>query len=113
MAAKIEQGKSQPKAQRLQDTAEALGIQLFDLMPDSDNNMICLINEGGLKQGHNFYSGSQAVMMELERLRLKMEHLSGQLPYKDNLPEKRVKELAMDKEVDNGLIAALKNQLVK
>lgn len=104
--AKIEQGKSQPNVQRLQDIAEALGIQLFDLMPDSDNNMICLINEGSLKQGHNFYSGSQAVMMEVEQLRLKMEHLSSQLSYKDNLLEQQARELAMA----NELIAALKKQ---
>lgn len=83
-----------------------LGIQLFDLMPDSDNNMICLINECSLKQGHNFYSGSQAVMMELEQLRLKMEHLSSQLSYKDNLLEQQARELAMA----NELIAALKKQ---
>ena len=49
--AKIEQGKSQPNVQRPQGIAKALGMQLFDLMPDSGNNMICLINEGSLKQG--------------------------------------------------------------
>lgn len=81
--AKIEQGKSSPNLQRLQAIADVLGIEMVDLMPDSDNNMICLINEGDLRQGHNFYSGSQAMMIEVERLQVMQQNTEALLAQKD------------------------------
>ncbi|KPN72796.1 helix-turn-helix transcriptional regulator [Neisseria sp. Dent CA1/247] len=97
--AKIEQGKSQPNVQRLKSIADVLGIDLFDLMPDDDNNMICLINEGDLKQGHNFYNGNHGLVMEIEKLQLQLQHASSLLAEKELMIEQLKSRVEMQQEM--------------
>lgn len=97
--AKIEQGKSQPNVQRLKSIADVLGIDLFDLMPDNDNNMICLINEGNLKQGHNFYNGNHGLVMEIEKLQLQLSHASSLLAEKELMIEQLKSRVEMQQEM--------------
>lgn len=103
--AKIEQGKTNPNLERLLAIADVLGVEMIDLMPDSDNNMICLINEGDLRQGHSFYNGNQGLLMEVEKLQLQLQHAKALLDEKDLI----INQLKSSLRIQQEMLELIKN----
>lgn len=64
---KIERGESRPSVDRLQQIAETLGVQLNELLPSNDGNIVFMINEGDNYHGSFYNSGD--VSVELEKLK--------------------------------------------
>ena len=77
---KIERGETKVNIQRIQQIAEVLNINVFDLIPQSDGH-VCLINEGNNYQGT---FSDQAY--EVDKLNLIIQH-------KDELLAQQTKEL--------------------
>ena len=77
---KIERGETKVNIQRLQQIAEVLNINVFDLIPQSDGH-VCLINEGNNYQGTFSYQA-----YEVDKLNLIIQH-------KDELLAQQTKEL--------------------
>ncbi len=77
---KIERGETKVNLQRLQQIAEVLNINIFDLIPQREGH-VCLINEGNNYQG-TFSDQSH----EVDKLNLIIQ-------YKDELLAQQAKEL--------------------
>lgn len=77
---KIERGETKVNLQRLQQIAEVLNINIFDLIPQREGH-VCLINEGNNYQG-TFSDQSH----EVDKLNLIIQH-------KDELLAQQAKEL--------------------
>ena len=77
---KIERGETNVNIERLQQIAEVLNINIFDLIPQREGH-ICLINEGNNYQG--IFSDQSH---EIDKLNLILQH-------KNELLAQQVKEL--------------------
>ena len=77
---KIERGETKVNLQRLQQIAEVLNINIFDLIPQREGH-VCLINEGNNYQG-TFSDQSH-----------KVDKLNLIIQYKDELLAQQAKEL--------------------
>lgn len=82
---KIERGETKVNLQRLQQIAEVLNINVFDLIPQNDGE-ICLINHEGNNYQGTFSNTPFDVTSEIEKLKLIIQH-------KDELLAQQAKEL--------------------
>lgn len=83
--AKIERGGTKMNLPQLEKIADILGIGLLELLRSSESNLVCHISEGDNNQGHNYYSGSQDLIVEVEKLKLSLQHKSELLDQKDRI----------------------------
>lgn len=81
--AKLERGQTQLHLARLQELANIFGIDPIELLQSSESNLVCQITEGDHNQGHNYYSGDQGLIMEVEKLKLQLENRDSLLVQKD------------------------------
>lgn len=92
--AKIERGKRRLDIPKLEQIAAVFGIDIVDLM-EVDKSVVCLINENDLKQGviclinknslnnNTYYSGTEELLHEIDRLKLMLSHKDELLQQKD------------------------------
>lgn len=82
---KIERGETKLNIQRLQQIAEVLNINMFDLLPQNEGS-ICLINQEGNNYQGTFSNMPLDASHEIEKLKLIIQH-------KDELLAQQAKEL--------------------
>ncbi len=82
---KIERGETKVNIQRLQQIAEVLNINIFDLIPQNDGG-ICLINHEGNNYQGTFSNMPFDMSNEIDKLNLIIQH-------KDELLAQQAKEL--------------------
>ena len=85
--AKIERGETRLQYDKLVQIAQIFNVSLSDLV-DNDKGVIFFMNKNGNNTSANYYSGDHSIMFEIEKLKLQLIH-------KNELLEKKEKELEM------------------
>lgn len=80
---KIERGETRLNIDRLQQIADVLEVNVFDLMPNKENNIIYELN-GGYNNFQGTYYVNDKSQTEIERLQLIISHKDELLAQKDD-----------------------------
>lgn len=83
--AKIERGETRLQYDKLVQIAQIFNMNLSDLV-DSDKGVIFFMNENGDNTSANYYGTNDAIIFEIEKLKLQISH-------KDELLIQKEKEL--------------------
>lgn len=83
--AKIERGETRLQYDKLVQIAQIFNINLSDLV-DDNRGFIFLLNENGNNTSTNYYGNNDALIIEVEKLKLQLAH-------KDELLMQKEKEL--------------------
>lgn len=97
--AKLERGQTQLHLARLQELANIFGIDPIELLQSSESNLVCQITEGDHNQGHNYYSGNQDLIMEVEKLKLQLENRDNLITQKNLIIEQLEARVKMQQEM--------------
>lgn len=124
---KIERGKRRLDIPKLEQIAEALGMDLADLITaDTDNvyiarqnrlkdfqdlkqSVVCLINKDSPSH-HNYYNGAEELLQEIKTLKQQLAHQNEIMVQKQQYFDERI--AAQQREIDllRDLVATLKLQ---
>ncbi|MGK8249863.1 helix-turn-helix domain-containing protein [Moraxella lacunata] len=80
---KIERGETRISIDRLQQIADILEVNIFDLIPNKEHNIIYELNGGYNNFQGNYYSGDKS-QAEIEKLQLIIAHKDELLAQKDD-----------------------------
>ncbi|OOR90775.1 helix-turn-helix domain-containing protein [Moraxella bovis] len=80
---KIERGETRINIDRLQQIADILEVNIFDLIPNKEHNIIYELNGGYNNFQGNYYSGDKS-QTEIEKLQLIIAHKDELLAQKDD-----------------------------
>ena len=81
--AKIERGETSISMVRLEQIATIFNVDIHDLLPTNDSNSVCLVIRGDNNQGSNFYNAEQELLLEIEKLKVTLQHKEELLSQKE------------------------------
>ncbi len=86
---KIERGLSKPNLDRLQQIADAFGMNVIELIESANKGFVCVINENGNLSNHtinqyNQHNSNQSLAYRIQNLEKEVELKDKLLNQKDN-----------------------------
>ncbi|MDO5058615.1 MAG: helix-turn-helix transcriptional regulator [Neisseria sp.] len=98
--ARIERGETRLNIPRLEQIAEIFDIDILELLHSDDSKMVYQINtEDNTNSNISLYASSADLALEVEKLKLQLQHAQEQIAAKEALLEAKNKELAAVQEL--------------
>ncbi len=101
--AKLERGETKPTIQKLESIAQVFGMDLIDLLSVSGKGIFYVCGDTTGTNNNNYYSSSQEIAVENEKLKQAIQHKDELLAYKN--------ELLAQKQRENDVLQELVNTL--
>lgn len=104
--AKIERGETKLHLDKLEQIANVLEMDIFELMTFGEKGVLLFQNENGNFNNINYYNTNSNLTNEIEKLNLSIQHCQELLAQKDILIEQQKSEISGLKE----MVTLLKNK---